>query len=63
MALARLDKAKQPEPEGCNAMPLTDTAEASFAFLLNGAAEANAIGSWARAAFLPPETFQALLSS
>jgi hypothetical protein len=44
-------------------MPLTDTAEASFTFLLHGTPEAHAIGSWARAAFLPPETFQALLSS
>jgi hypothetical protein len=63
MALARLGKAKQPEPEGCHAMPLTETAEASFTFLLHGTAEANAIGRWAQAAFLPPEMFHALLQS
>ena len=44
-------------------MPPTDRDETSFTFLLHGTAEAHAIGSWARAAFLPPETFQALLQS
>ena len=63
MALARLGEAKHPEPEGRNAMTLTDRDEASFTFLLHGTAEAHAIGSWAKAAFLPPEMFHALLQS
>jgi hypothetical protein len=41
----------------------TDRDEASFTFLLHGTAEAHAIGSWAKAAFLPPEMFYALLQS
>ena len=44
-------------------MTLTDRDEASFTFLLHGTAEAHAIGSWAKAAFLPPEMFHALLQS
>jgi hypothetical protein len=63
MALARLGEGKHPEPEGCNAMPPTDRDETSFTFLLHGTAEAHAIGSWAKTAFLPPEMFHALLES
>ena len=37
--------------------------EASFNFLLHGTPEAQAFGSWAKAAFLPPEIFNALLQS
>jgi hypothetical protein len=44
-------------------MTLTNRDEASFTFLLHGAAEAHAIGRWAQAAFLPPEMFHALLQS
>jgi hypothetical protein len=44
-------------------MTLINRDEASFTFLLHGTAEAHAIGSWARAAFLPPEIFHALLRS
>ncbi len=44
-------------------MPPTGRGETSFTFLLHGTPEAHAIGSWARAAFLPPEMFHALLQS
>jgi hypothetical protein len=44
-------------------MTVPDRVEASFTFLLHGTAEAHAIGSWAKAAFLPPEMFNALLQS
>ena len=44
-------------------MPPTGRDETSFTFLLHGTAEAHAIGSWAKAAFLPPEMFHALLQS
>ena len=63
MALARLGEAKHPEPEGCNVMAVNENDEASFTFLLHGTAEAHAIGGWAKAAFLPPEMFHALLQS
>jgi hypothetical protein len=44
-------------------MSIADLDESWFPFLRRGTPEAAMIGSWARAAFLPPETFQALLSS
>ena len=44
-------------------MTLIDSDEASFTFLLHGTAEAHAIGGWAKAVFLPPEMFHALLQS
>ena len=59
----RVIGAKHPEPEGCNFVTVTDTDEPSFTFLLCGTAEAHAIGSWAKSAFLPPEMFHALLQS
>jgi hypothetical protein len=44
-------------------MTVPDRVAASFTFLLHGTAEAHAIGSWAKAAFLSPEIFHALLQS
>jgi hypothetical protein len=44
-------------------MSPTDRDESWFPFFRQGTPEAPTIGSWARAAFLPPETFQALLKS
>jgi hypothetical protein len=41
----------------------TERDEAMFPFIRRGTPEASIIGSWARAAFLPPETFRALLES
>jgi hypothetical protein len=45
------------------AMSLVDRDESMFPFFRQGTAEASTIGSWARAAFLPPDTFQALVKS
>jgi hypothetical protein len=50
-------------PEEVLAMSVTDREEAPFPFLRKGPPQAPLIGQWARAAFLPPETFQALLAS
>jgi hypothetical protein len=44
-------------------MSITDREEAWFPFLRHGPREAAIIGSWARAAFLPPDIFKALLGS
>jgi hypothetical protein len=44
-------------------MSLADPDESWVPFLRQGTPEAITIGNWARAAFLPPETFQELLRS
>jgi hypothetical protein len=40
-----------------------ERAEPMFPFLRHGTPEASIIGGWARAVFLPPETFQVVLYS
>jgi hypothetical protein len=44
-------------------MLAADRGPLQFPFLRQGTPEASTIGGWARAAFLPPETFRALLKS
>jgi hypothetical protein len=44
-------------------MPPAIRDESMFPFFRQGTLEASTIGSWARVAFLPPDMFQALLSS
>ena len=61
--VARPSEGEHPEPEELTAMTHAIRDEADFTFLLYGTLEAQAIGHWAHAVFLPPEIFAELLKT
>ena len=63
MIVARPSEGEHPEPERLTAMTHAIRDEADFTFLLYGTLEAQAIGHWAHAVFLPPEIFGELLKT